>query len=345
MALRLSNHTKLLLPKISRPLMQWKNKLSTKRESIGFSLAGFETNFTTRIHATHFDNEAYKLGLLVEIDGVPASIWLTSWPLTKRLEGYLAGKELDKLPVDLRAELLEAAFKPLLSVIMFQTNTKIRVLNFLNLKPSNVNTFSLGLIFCDESIQHESKLIILMHDKLLPVMEKLLAYWPDQENDFWYHKNTELWLQAGSLELSLQELNQLEASDILIAESSGSENQIHLRLGSGDFFYANIHSNQLTLESGVQKMSDESHEEAIPSIDDIPVRLTFDLGDLILPFKKVQSLTQGSILDLNAPISQAVTIRSLNRVIGTGELVNLDGQMGVRIVKLFSQKPVASTNG
>ena len=90
-------------------------------------------------------------------------------------------------------------------------------------------------------------------------------------------------------------------------------------------------------------MTDEhANDEAIASIDEIPVRLTFDLGDLVMPFKEVQSLTQGTTIDLNVPVTHAVTIRSLNRVIGTGELVDIDGQMGVRIVKLFSKGRIES---
>jgi type III secretion protein Q len=92
-------------------------------------------------------------------------------------------------------------------------------------------------------------------------------------------------------------------------------------------------------------MTEQTNDENIASIDEVPVRLTFDLGDLTIPFSEVQSLTLGSIVDLNTPVTQAVTIRSLNRVIGTGELVNIDGHMGVRIVKLFAQKKVESADG
>ncbi len=354
MTLRLSNHTQLQFPKISSELMQWRNILSTKEDKIIFSLGGSDETFSICIYSHRFRLDHYSLGVLVEIDGVPASIWLTSWPLSKRLKGYLGGKKLSQIPADLRAELLETALKPLLSKMMLHTNTQIRILNFLNLKPSEVNKFSLGLTIRDHKNEQEIRMIVLMHNKLLPVVRRILTYCPDQNNTFWYQQKTPLWLQTGTLDLSMEDLNHLDTSDILMMEPSGvgaseRKSQIHLRMGSGDFFLATLdhnNSKQLTIESGIQKMSEENinnisnegNDEIITAIEDIPVRLTFDLGDLILPFKEIKSLTQGYLIDLNTPVTQAVTIRSLNRIIGMGELVDIDGHMGVRIVKLMSQK-------
>lgn len=345
MALQVLNYTKLPMMKISRALVQWKNFLATKKKQITYTLGQQKSSYVTRISSEKFKLSEYKYGVLIEIDGVPASVWLTSWPLAQRLEGYLSGTDLEKLPVDLRAELLEAAYKPLLSALIFQTNTPIRIINFLNLKPSDVNEYSLGVTFYDNDTSQESKIIILMHDKLVPVVKKLLAYWPNKENNYWNHKDTEMWMQMGSLEISMKELNQLEPSDILMMETDGHDGWVLLRLGSGDYFQAVIQANKLILKSGVQKMSEQNNDENIASIDEVPVRLTFDLGDLTIPFNEVKSLTLGSIVDLNTPITQAVRIRSLNRIVGTGELVNIDGHMGVRIVKLFAKIQAESVDG
>jgi len=349
MALRLLHHNQLEFPKVSRELMHWKNTLSSKKGRVSFSLADPETTYTVGIYSNQSTLENYPLGLLIEIDGVPASLWLTHWPLENQLKEYLGGKELNKLPVDLRAELLEIVFKSLLSIIILHTNTKIRILNFLKLKPSDINGYSLGISLKNDKNTTEVKMIMPMHDKLQPVIQRIFAYWPDQNNDFWYQQKTQLWLEAGILDLTINELNQLDASDILLMEPSGANNdQLHIRLGSGDFFYAVRQSNnpkQITIESGIQKMTDENfndttndhHDEIVTSLEDVPVRLTFDLGDLVMPFSEIKSLTPGYLIELNIPVSQAVTIRSLNKVIGVGELVNIDGRMGVRIVKLLSQ--------
>ncbi len=343
MTLLFSHFSKLHLPKISNSLMQWSNALCNKEKQITFSLADTNSVFTAQIYtARELTLDHYDIGLLIEIDTVPASLWMTSLPLSQHIAKYLAGKKLDSLPVDLRAELLEIAWRPLLSTIMFHTNAQVRVLNFLKLKPSSVNEFSLGITLRDHGNDQESNLIMLMHDRLLPVMQRLFSFWPNHTNSsFWYHQKTPLWLQAGTLELSLDELNALEPADILVLESMENEQQLRLRLGLNHYYTASVEANQLTIESGIQTMSEENlnvGDDAINAIGDVPVRLTFDLGELVLPFSDIQSLTQGYVIDLNIPVKQAVTIRSLNKIIGAGELVDIDGRMGVRIVKLLGTK-------
>ncbi len=352
MPLRLSHHKLLELPKISRELMSWKNALSAKKDKVLFSLGEPDVSYALKIYSHRFNLTNYPLGLLVEINGVPASLWLTSWPLADRLKEYLSGKELNDIPIDLRAELLEITFKPLLSVLMLHTNSRVRILNFLSLKPTDINEYSLGISFKSSANKSEVRMILLMHDKLLPVMKRLLAYWPDSHNNFWYQQKTTLWLEVGMLELTMGELNQLDTSDILLMESSLESGQLHLRMRSGDYFHViaeQSNSKQITIESGIQRMSDENYnennDETIASIDDVPVRLTFDLGEMTMPFNEIKSLTPGYLVDLNIPITQAVTIRSLNRVIGTGELVNIDGRMGVRIIKLLAQNATDTQNG
>lgn len=345
MALRISQNMQLHIPKMSHALMKWGNKLSSKQDEIQFSLGDPESSLTVRLYSPQLNLERYKFGMLIEIDGVPASVWLTSWPMAKRMNDYLGGKKLEDIPLDLRAELVETALKPLLSALMFHTNSNVRVLNFLNLKPTETNPFSLGIMLRDNANHQEARMILLMHDKLFPVMRKLLAYWPDKPADFWYRQPTHTWVEAGKLSLTMQELSQLQPSDILLMEHAGEANSACLRLRSDQFFYASINNNQLTIESGIQNMSDEINEEVINSIEEVPVRITFDLGDMVMPFKEIQSLNKGCVIDLNKPVSNAVTIRSLNKVIGTGELVDIDGHIGVRIINLLNRIPAENVDG
>ncbi len=317
--------------------------LCNKKKEISFSLDDPETVYTVQMRPVqHVILDYYETGLLVEIDGVPASIWLRSWPMERRIKTYLAGKKLESLPVDLRAELLEIAWRPMLSIIMFHTNARVRVLNFLKLKPSSVNKFSLNITLRDNKTQQESNMVMLMHDRLLPVMQRVIGYWPSHQNQsFWYQQQTRLWLQAGTLELSLQELATLEPADILMMEHQGADHRLYLRVSIHHYFQVSEEAGQLTIESGIQTMSDENangNDEVIAALEEVPVRLTFDLGELVLPFSEVRSLTQGYTIDLNVPVSQAVTIRSMNKIIGTGELVNIDGHMGVRIIKLLARQ-------
>ncbi len=69
--------------------------------------------------------------------------------------------------------------------------------------------------------------------------------------------------------------------------------------------------------------------------DAIPVRLTFDLGDRTMTLAEVRKLQPGVIFDLQRPLADgAVMIRANGALIGSGALIEVDGQVGVCIATL-----------
>lgn len=76
---------------------------------------------------------------------------------------------------------------------------------------------------------------------------------------------------------------------------------------------------------------DELHE-----LDQVPVLLTFDLGERMLSLGDLRALQVGQVLELGRPLIQAVSVRVNGALIGSGELVDIDGQLGVTLVSLGS---------
>lgn len=79
------------------------------------------------------------------------------------------------------------------------------------------------------------------------------------------------------------------------------------------------------------------------SFDAIPVRLSFDLGEVTLTLAELRALQPGQAIRLGHPIAGAVRIRANGALIGEGELLAIDGQLGVSVGQLFtsSAKPAA----
>ncbi|WP_174769893.1 type III secretion system cytoplasmic ring protein SctQ [Paraburkholderia hayleyella] len=77
-----------------------------------------------------------------------------------------------------------------------------------------------------------------------------------------------------------------------------------------------------------------SHQAVLDALERVPVTLEFDLGDCEMTLSQLRSLTPGSVLDLERPVSQAVSIRANGTLLGTGELVEIDGRIGVSIVRI-----------
>ncbi|HUJ59167.1 MAG TPA: FliM/FliN family flagellar motor switch protein [Kofleriaceae bacterium] len=73
---------------------------------------------------------------------------------------------------------------------------------------------------------------------------------------------------------------------------------------------------------------------AMPVPDDARVELTVALGTTQLALRDVLDLAVGQVVPLGRPLAGPFEIRAIGRVIGRGELVDVDGELGVRIVSL-----------
>ncbi len=87
-------------------------------------------------------------------------------------------------------------------------------------------------------------------------------------------------------------------------------------------------------------MSDEDDaERAIPaiqdvSVDDLPVRLVFEIGRADITLDELRSLSVGAPLPLERAANSAVHIFANGRRIGAGEMVMIGDQLGVRVTRL-----------
>ena len=86
-----------------------------------------------------------------------------------------------------------------------------------------------------------------------------------------------------------------------------------------------------TGEPGSRNMS--ASENAVPTAE-IPVELSVELGRLAMSVGELSALVPGSVLVSGIPVGQPVTLRAGARVIARGELVVVDGEIGVRISAL-----------
>ncbi len=76
--------------------------------------------------------------------------------------------------------------------------------------------------------------------------------------------------------------------------------------------------------------------ETTATPESLPVRLSFDLGELSLTLAQLRSLQPGQTLDLGHPLAGAVRIRANGALVGEGDLVDIDGQVGVSVRHLFA---------
>ncbi|HEY0254012.1 MAG TPA: FliM/FliN family flagellar motor switch protein [Kofleriaceae bacterium] len=71
--------------------------------------------------------------------------------------------------------------------------------------------------------------------------------------------------------------------------------------------------------------------------DDARVELTVGLGTTTLSLRQTLSLAVGEVVPLGRPLAGPFEIRAAGTLIGQGELVDVDGELGVRIVSLAQE--------
>ena len=71
-------------------------------------------------------------------------------------------------------------------------------------------------------------------------------------------------------------------------------------------------------------------------LEQLPVRLVFEVGRLDLPLTEVRRLAPGYVLPLAKPAESAVDVVANGRKIGHGSLMKIGDSIGVRVERLFS---------
>ncbi|HEX6705253.1 MAG TPA: type III secretion system cytoplasmic ring protein SctQ [Albitalea sp.] len=67
-------------------------------------------------------------------------------------------------------------------------------------------------------------------------------------------------------------------------------------------------------------------------LEDLRLSLVFDVGTIELSLSDLKRLVPGSVIELKRPLPPGVTVRCHGRIVASGELVEVDGRLGVQIM-------------
>ena len=153
-------------------------------------------------------------------------------------------------------------------------------------------------------------------------------------------------LEVGETRLRLGQLRELRPHDVVMLDATycnGREVRLCLRTDGRHRLLARAEAKGLIaetcLETTPMTANDLNMDDEEPaSIEDIEVHLSFDLGERIMTVAELAAINPGSVVALDSPLARCVYVRANGRLIGRGEIVQIDDAIGVRVMNLASSR-------
>jgi type III secretion protein Q len=160
-------------------------------------------------------------------------------------------------------------------------------------------------------------------------------------------------LELGWVNLSFDDLASLAPEDVLIPDGwwgEPGESELCLRIGPSLGIRARLNKEgHVCAESKVTRMEQETVDGAFgdessglemdaPDLGQVPVRITFDLGERQISLAELAGVAAGHVFDLGLAPERAVNLRINGMRIGEGELVEIDGRIGVLVTRIAAPK-------
>lgn len=159
---------------------------------------------------------------------------------------------------------------------------------------------------------------------------------------------------AGRVTLRRAELAALAAGDVVIPDRCrlardpngryGGELELHV-IGARRGLSCRLEGHRLTIERdanpGESAMTDTKRIDvtALGASDDLaadaPIELCLEVARFTLPLRELSALRPGEVLNTGSAIGASVTLTAAGRPIARGELVDVDGEVGMRVLELL----------
>jgi flagellar motor switch protein FliN/FliY len=106
--------------------------------------------------------------------------------------------------------------------------------------------------------------------------------------------------------------------------------------------------NQLTnllnrAERGIEAVLSPEESGDFDTNEQREIELRIELGRTRLQPDDVQQLRSGSVVLLDGPLGEPAAIYAAGRLIGRGDIIVINGKIGVQVTELIQAKPLAAS--
>jgi type III secretion system YscQ/HrcQ family protein len=331
---------------VSRAQAAFNSAFAVAASAVDLAIAGRAARLVWAPRVTPFEP---MVGLDLAFDGMAALLLLDSDPTASLLDLPITADELAVLPPSLQASLVTHAIDDLIHQVTARMGLSPEVRALLSAEriadaplPSAPEAVGLGWRIDEEGRTWLHGALWLSAALARRVVD-LMAGPPTPGRGVAVDRlRLPLRVELGRTGLTAGELGGLEPDDVvLVQEHRWDEGRVTVIVAANLRYAARVADGQLTVgareetEPLSDDADDQTDEVALADLDDVTVSVAFDLGRLELAIGELRRVAEGYVFDLERPLDRAVALRVGGRLIGRGELVEIEGSLGVRVIEIF----------
>jgi type III secretion protein Q len=332
----------LIMPRLGRMEAQWARQRSTPRGKLAIPGIGGHLSVDT---AGIGRCEPAPMRVVLTWGGRGLIVRCARDLVLRALSALATELDIDRLSPDLMGLLLEASLLADLQVAEDATRHDIRL---LSVAPETEPLPEAELPLLIDHGERQWGLHVASFEEDRETVADLLSFWPVVP---WPAEQLPFpaAVRLGTTPLTVASLRSLRTDDAVLLKSE--------RRGGGMLVVAEAwlaearHDGEVwrldaalrparSKQNGEWIMQDEGggiqDDDVIGNPDDLPVRLAFDVGRLEVSLGELRRLDAGSVLELHGSADELVRISANGRLVGQGSLVDVNGAVGVRIIRMFN---------
>lgn len=333
--------TELALRKVSRDAIPFHQKLGLRLQT--FQIHVWESDWSFFLCAQSKSNLNY---LILEFDwgGAKCLVCIEEGWIHQISNVILESEFNDELPAMLRDFVFEAALEDIAQLIEEVSRKRWRLVTTNNKNNLINHSNQHGFYFSFDDGRNRCKGEIWLDELGLGFLANAMrgaSNDPRPLDDFNHLIIPVQWM-LGYVDISIQMLNDLQVHDVLILDVCYATTNlgIILKLSEKLGIRGHIEGSKIIVDeiSGefMNELNEQDEERAL-LIDGLSIRVSFDIGESQLSISELRNLSRGYIFEMGRDVQQAVTIRANGRIIGEGELIDIEGKTGVVIKRILPE--------
>lgn len=297
--------------------------------------------------------------LALSWEGIRCVLALSYASVESWLEAKWGDMALNDVPPDLVLALLQDAVDELSCDLAGEPFGPVRVDGWATAEQACEAPFAIGLRMARHDGGDSAYACLLTDLQGVTGLARLAARADSRppEIEPWVNLPILLNLELGWVDMTLNEIATIRKQDVLLPDGwwsgKGKKNlciRLSPKLGIGAQFSEDEH---LRATTKVTRMEQDDSlvqhpvnaqspangapaalESGVADLTDIPLRITFDLGERYIPLRELTSIAPGHLFDLGLAPDSAVNLRINGVRVGEGELVEIGGRIGVAVMRM-----------